>query len=50
MIDEYGLRERLVENGENSNIDKKIDWEKVNEKLERNKKKSLEYLKGLKNE
>ena len=48
--DEYGLRERLVENGENSNINKKIDWEKVNEKLERNKKKSLEYLKGLKNE
>ena len=50
LIDEYGLRERLVENGENSNIDKKIDWEKVNEKLERNKKKSLDYLKGLKNE
>lgn len=50
ILQEYQLQDRLIKNGTNKAIDKDIDWDFVNEELNKNKQKSLDYLKGLKNE
>lgn len=50
ILEEYSLKDRLIKEGKNDEIDKKIDWNFVNSKMNANKEKSLKYLKGLKNE
>lgn len=50
ILKEYKLQERLIKDGKNDAINHDIDWEYVNSKLNENKKKSIDYLKGLGNE
>lgn len=50
LLDEYKLTDRLIRDGRNNNINSKINWNLVNERLNINKQKSLDYLKGLKDE
>lgn len=50
LLEEYDLKNRLIKDGKCDYIEEEIDWNIVNKKLKENKQKSLEYLKGLKNE
>ncbi len=50
LLEEYNLLDRLIIEGKNDNIDKEILWEYVNDKLEKNRQNSINYLKGLRNE
>jgi hypothetical protein len=50
ILQEYQLQNRMIKNGTSVAIDQDIDWDFVNQELDKNKKQSLNYLKGLKNE
>ena len=47
ILDLFKLRDREIVNGKNNNVDKSIDYNKVNEILEKEKQKSIEYLKSI---
>lgn len=47
ILGSVGLTNRLIVNGDNDYIDEKINYEKVNEKLEKQVTKSLQYLKEM---
>ena len=47
MLDTFNLRERLIVNAKNDNVDKKIDWNKVNKKMEECRQSSMSNLKKI---
>ena len=47
IMDLLELRERQIINGNNNNIDKDIDYNKVDKILSEERKKSIEYLKSI---
>lgn len=47
IVSELGLKERIILNGENSNIYKNINYDIVNEKLDKKIDESTKYLKAI---
>lgn len=47
IMDTFNLRDREIVNGDNKNIDKEIDYNTVNKKIEESKENSINYLKDI---